>query len=66
MGEITFGAGQSIYILPYSYCQYSVTVMDPAKIADCELIDPVTKEVTTFGALWQDQTCVIVFLRRFG
>jgi len=40
--------------------------MDLEKIADCELTDPVTKEVTTFSELWREQTCVIIFLRRFG
>ena len=40
--------------------------MDPAKIADIELMDPVSKETTTFKELWKEQTCVIIFLRRFG
>ena len=40
--------------------------MDPVKIADTELTNPMTKEVTTFKELWKDQTCVIIFLRRFG
>ena len=43
-----------------------IVIMEPAKIADIELTDPVTKEVTTFTKLWKDQTCVIIFLRRFG
>ena len=40
--------------------------MDPAKIADIELTDSVSKETTTFKELWKEQTCVIIFLRRFG
>ena len=40
--------------------------MDPASIAECELTNPATKEVTSFKELWRDQTCVIIFLRRFG
>jgi len=40
--------------------------MDPAQIADIELTDPVSKETTTFKELWKEQTCVIIFLRRFG
>jgi len=40
--------------------------MEPSKIADCQLSDPVTKEKTTFKELWKEQTCVIIFLRRFG
>ena len=40
--------------------------MDPASIAGVELTHAVTKEKTTFQELWRDQTCVIIFLRRFG
>ena len=40
--------------------------MDPAQIADVELTDPVSKVTTTFKELWKEQTCVIIFLRRFG
>ena len=40
--------------------------MDPASIAECELTKAGTKEVTSFKDLWRDQTCVIIFLRRFG
>ena len=40
--------------------------MDPASIAECELTKAGTKEVTSFKELWRDQTCVIIFLRRFG
>ena len=40
--------------------------MEPAKIGDSEVTHAVTKEKTTFKDLWKDQTCVIIFLRRFG
>ena len=40
--------------------------MDPAKIADVELVSAVTREVRVFRELWRHQTCVIIFLRRFG
>ena len=40
--------------------------METASIADVELVDAVTKEVTRFREVWRDQTCVIIFLRRFG
>ena len=48
------------------FSEVDLRSMDPDKIADCELTDPSTKEVTTFKELWKDQTCVIIFLRRFG
>ena len=40
--------------------------MDPATIAGVELTEAVSKNKTTFQELWKDQTCVIIFLRRFG
>jgi len=40
--------------------------MDPAAIAEVRLTAAVSKEETTFQKLWQEQTCVIIFLRRFG
>ena len=40
--------------------------MDPGRIADVELVNGVTKEVTVFRDLWRHLTCVIIFLRRFG
>ena len=40
--------------------------MDPASIAEVEVTNAVTKDKTTFQELWKDQTCVIIFLRRFG
>jgi len=40
--------------------------MDPAAIADNVVVHAVTKEEITFRELWKDQTCVIIFLRRFG
>ena len=40
--------------------------MDPARIADVEVVSGVTREVRVFRDLWRHQTCVIIFLRRFG
>lgn len=40
--------------------------MDPALISDSQVTSAVTKEKTSFKELWKDQTCVIIFLRRFG
>ena len=40
--------------------------MEPAKIADSEVTNAVTKEKTSFRELWKDQTCVVIFFRRFG
>ena len=47
-------------------CNVSRSGMEPTKIADSEVTHAVTKEKTTFRDLWKDQTCVIIFLRRFG
>ena len=50
-------------------CRVTAALPGPpplATIAECELTNPATKEVTSFKELWQDQTCVIIFLRRFG
>jgi len=40
--------------------------MDPAAIADNLVQNAITKDEVTFKDLWKDQTCVIIFLRRFG
>jgi len=40
--------------------------MDPAKISDITVTAAVGGQPTTFGQLWADQTCVIIFFRRFG
>jgi len=40
--------------------------MDPVSIADNVVRSVATKEDTTFKELWKEQTCVIIFLRRFG
>jgi len=40
--------------------------MDPTTIAEVEVSHAVSKDKTTFQELWKDQTCVIIFLRRFG
>ena len=52
--------------LKWRFSSYFRLKMDPASIADVELVDAVTKEVTSFREVWKDQTCVIIFLRRFG
>ena len=36
------------------------------KIAKHKLTNPVANTRTTFEELWKDQSCVIVFLRRWG
>jgi len=40
--------------------------MDPAKIAEVKITAAIGGEETTFGHLWADKSCVIIFLRRFG
>lgn len=40
--------------------------MEPACIADCIVQQVGTLQEFSFKQLWKDQTCVIVFLRRFG
>jgi len=40
--------------------------MDPKDIADFVIENATTKEQLTYKDLWQEQACVIVFLRRFG
>jgi hypothetical protein len=40
--------------------------MDPAALADNVILDTKSNSEITFKELWKDQTCVIIFLRRFG
>ena len=37
-----------------------------SKIARNKLTNPVTEIETTFGDLWQDKRCVLIFFRRWG
>jgi len=41
-------------------------IMDPASIAEVGLVSATDGSKVTFAQLWANQTCVIVFLRRFG
>ncbi len=40
--------------------------MDPAAIADNKVESAADKKEYAFKELWSDQTCVIVFFRRFA
>jgi hypothetical protein len=40
--------------------------MDPAAIADIRVESAADKKEYAFKELWSDQTCVIVFFRRFA
>jgi len=40
--------------------------MDPSSIADNVVENALSKEEVSFKELWKEQTCVILFLRRFG
>jgi hypothetical protein len=40
--------------------------MDPAAIADNRVESATDKKEYAFRELWSDQTCVIVFFRRFA
>ena len=41
------------------------TAMNPAAIADNVVVSAVDSQEVTFKELWREQTCVIVFFRRY-
>jgi len=43
-----------------------IATMDPARIAEVAVTSATDGAKVTFAELWANQTCVIVFLRRFG